>query len=186
MLFAFSTFRTLDAGEEAMRASDRAFDAAELEVALEQARHAAISYVPGARHVDAAYARLRALALGAERARDTTLAMSAWRAVRAAALETRHVWLPRARELDEANHELARLSGSAGASTERELLEPGSPRVGWVSLLGLGFACGCVGLVQLAGSGLSRAGRWLPTRMRLPGLLVLMGAAVFSLALLRA
>ena len=77
VIFALATLRTLWRGDAEMAASDRAFDQGELELALRHARRAATAYVPGAAHVDAAYARLQALGLGAERARDAALATSA-------------------------------------------------------------------------------------------------------------
>jgi hypothetical protein len=113
VVFALLAQRTMSRGEDEMRASDRAFDSGRLELAVLHARRAATAYVPGARHVASGYERLRAVARGAERERDIPLARSAWGAVRAAAIESRHLWQPHPDALGEADAELARLSGGA-------------------------------------------------------------------------
>ncbi|MET0411412.1 MAG: hypothetical protein ABW217_08940, partial [Polyangiaceae bacterium] len=82
--FALGTFRTLERGQQELARSDAAFDRGALEPALLHARRAALLYVPGASHVTAAYERIRAIALGSERAREPVMAAAAWRAMRAA------------------------------------------------------------------------------------------------------
>src|SRR5262249_28010126 len=77
-------------------------------------------YLPGAPHVDAAYERLAGLARelaagdpwsGEPSGRtDPRAALSAWRAVRSAALATRNLWTPHAADLAEANAAIAELS----------------------------------------------------------------------------
>jgi hypothetical protein len=187
-VFALATQRMLVRGGEELRASDVAFDAGQLDAAIRHARRAATSYVPGAAHVDAAYERLRAVAMGAERARDSSLARSAWRAVRAAALETRHVWSPRGRELEQADSNLARLDGVGVASAPAPLLldENRAPEPIWVVALGLGFAGAWTGLAWLFWGGIAASGHWVVSRMRLPALLFSVGLIVFGLALARA
>ena len=183
IVFALATQRALARGDEEMRASDVAFDAGQIELAVRHARRAATLYVPGAGHVDAGYERLRAAAVGAERARDVELAMTAWRAVRAAALESQHVWMPRHRELLEANVNLARLAGPlpGGAGAEFRAAQPG-----WVVVLALGFASAMAGISLLSWRGVARSRHWLLDRSRLPGLLIGLGVVFFSLALIRA
>jgi hypothetical protein len=185
-LFALSVFRTLEVGEAEMRRSDAAFDAAELTLAVHHARRAAEAYVPGGEHVQAAYARLRAVGVGAERARDTALAASSWRSMRAASLATRHLWMPHGRELAEANEHLAGLLGP-GAGVDIELpFAPRPPRPVWVLLIGAGFLLGAGGLLLLMGRGASRGGHWSFARARLPSVAFAAGVFVFSLALLSA
>jgi hypothetical protein len=188
VVFALATQRMLVRGGEELRASDVAFDAGQLDAAIRHARRAATSYVPGAGHVDAAYERLRAVAVGAERARDASLAQSAWRAMRAAALETRHVWSPRAQELEQADSNLARLAGAAAASPPAALLLDATraPEAIWVVALGLGFASAWTGLAWLFWGGIAASGHWVLSRMRLPALLFSLGVIVFGLALARA
>jgi hypothetical protein len=183
VVFALATQRAVSRAEEEMRASDAAFNAGQIELAVRHARRAATLYVPGAGHVDAAYARLRAAAVGAERARDLALAMTAWRAVRAAALESQHVWLPRPRELLDANVNLARLAGPAPAGVGAEFR---AAQPGWVVVLALGFASAMAGISLLSLRGMARSRHWLLDRSRLPGLLIGFGVIFFSLALIRA
>src|SRR4051812_10498827 len=110
VLLAFGALcaRAIVEGQAELNASDAAFDKGELAGAIEHARRSATAYVPGAPHVQLAYERLRAIALGAEAAGQPVVALAAWQAVRSAALETRHLSTPRAAELSQANQNLAR------------------------------------------------------------------------------
>jgi hypothetical protein len=154
VVFGIAATRTLEMGAGEMSVSDRAFDAGELDRAVRHARRAAALYAPGAAHVDAAYARLRAVALGAERTRDLTLARGAWRAMRAASLESRHVWQPHAASLAEAEASLARLDGSPPASRPR-VLHPAATAAlaGCLALVVLGF-------VRVVRRARRASGRW--------------------------
>jgi hypothetical protein len=185
-IFALATQRTLLRGAEEMRVSDAAFDAGRLEVAVRHARRAAAAYVPGADHVTAAYARLRAVAVGAERARDPELALTAWRAVRAAALESRHVWTPRSRELEQADLNVARLLGPLGSEPRGRLGAAPTPRPRWVMTLALGFCAAWVGLGMTFWRGMTASGHWVLARTRLPALLFFFGIIAMGLALSRA
>ena len=185
VLFALVTLRTLSRGEAELTASDRAFDAGQLELAVRYARRAATAYVPGAAHVDSAYARLRAVAVGAERAREVRLAASAWQAVRAAALESRHVWQPHARELEQANAHLARLRGQPAApsapASPAELLAPG-----WALLLGAGFLGAAGSLTWFCTRAWTATGHWAGARAGWPALGWCAGVCVLAWALLHA
>lgn len=121
IVFALLAQRSIAHGEQDMLESDRAFDSGELELAVLHARRAATAYVPGARHVAAGFERLRAVARGAERERDLGLAQQAWGAVRAAALESRHLWQPHPEALREAEAQLARLSPGGRPSASGRL-----------------------------------------------------------------
>jgi len=183
VLFALVALRTLSRGEAELAASDRAFDAGELELAVRTARRAATAYVPGARHVDAAYARLRAVALGAERSGDLALAGTAWQAVRAAANESRHLWRAHAPELERADANLARLSGQPAAPRARSLPDP--PRPAGALLLATGFATALGSLLWFAASAWTASGRWRPALARWPALGWCAGVGVLAWALLR-
>jgi hypothetical protein len=181
VVFALLAQRTIERGEREMSESDRAFDSGRLELAVLHARRAATAYVPGARHVAAGYARLRAVARGAERERDLQLARSAWGAVRAAAIESRHLWQPHAGALDEADAQLARLSnGAPAAASARPSGLPVTALGGLVlgaavALLGWGAWCG-----DDAASGQPRP------RVRRAALACLTGVLVWGVALLSA
>jgi hypothetical protein len=196
--FGVVTARAVVEGERAMRRSDAAFDRGELREAIVEARRAAILYAPGAPHVAAAYTRLEAIATGAESAGQRRTAAQAWRAVRAAALETRHVRVVYASELERANRHLARLEadalvrsedaepeaafGSARVALERD----DAPRARWILALLAGFLLSAAGLVLAVWRGLDAQGRLTPAR-GWPGLLVLLaGVVCWTVAVYRA
>jgi hypothetical protein len=182
-LFALLAERTRERGRHAMDESERAFDAGQLELAREHARVAATAYVPGAEHVRLGYARLRAIARGAERTRDVELASSAWRAMRAAAIESGHLWRPHEAELREAERELARLAGVSAALPPAAALR--GPRPAVAGGLVLGAAVLMIGLWGLFG-GEPAAGGERRSQLRLPALVGLLGAIVYGVALFAA
>jgi hypothetical protein len=174
LTLALATARALASGAAEMQHSDRAFNQGDLELATLHARRAATSYVPGAPHVQAAYDRLAAIAQGSEAAGQPQMAVQAWRAVRGAALETRHVSTPRAAELERANDNLARLQAqqvATGAPPSRAALRARYARAhaglsaeqgagaAWVVAQLLGFALAMAGLGWFAARGISRDGQ---------------------------
>jgi hypothetical protein len=196
MLAVFSA-RVIVEGESELAASDAAFDRGELGAALDHARRGATLYAPGAPHVERAYARLNALALGAEAAGQPKIAFLAWQAVRSAALESRHVWLPRQAELERANQNLARLEALARDSPESDrqknqnqalarLTADDAPDPAWIAVLGTGFLLALAGLGLFAFRGLNRTGQVSFQRARLGLLLFAIGAACWTLAAYKA
>jgi hypothetical protein len=189
LVLASVTATMIARGEGAMRQSDRAFDAGQVREAIAFARRAAVAYVPAAPHVGAAYARLGAIAKGAEAAGHFQIAREAWEGVRAAALETRHAWQPHPEELHRANENLARImaseapSVSGGRTRVFELLaaDP-SPRAPLVGLLLLGFALEISGTAIFALRALTPDGRLVPAKARLAGVLTLLGVACWTIA----
>lgn len=179
VVFALLAQRTIERGERELQASDRAFDAGQLELSVLHARRAATAYVPGARHVGAGYERLRAVARGAERAGDVELSRRAWRAVRAAAFESRHVWQPHVEALREADAELARWSEARVAAPAELGAGLSAPLLGglWVGAL-----CALFGWAAAArgndGLTLNEA-----PRRRLAALLCVTGVAAWGVAL---
>jgi hypothetical protein len=185
--FALGTLRTLERGQSELAASDAAFDRGELPSATWHARRAALLYVPGAPHVAAAYDRLRAIALGSERVRDFVNAVGAWQGMRAAALETAHLWQPHARELDEANIHLDRLLPSRGAAASFAESAPRSLRAPvWTLLLVLGFGAALLGFALTVWRGMRPSGQWSLGRARIPLCVTLLGVLCSVLALLQA
>jgi hypothetical protein len=193
---AIVTARAIVEGESALRQSNGAFDRGDLATATVDARRAATLYAPGAPHVGAAYARLRAIAIGAESSGDRATAMSAWRAIRGAALETRHLWIPRGVDLDDANQALARLQSGAvqDPSQAREirdaalehLRQDDAPRTRWVLVLGAGFVLSAFGLGLLGWRGFGRDGGFVFTEGRLALVLLAAGSACWTIAVYRA
>jgi len=204
-LFAFSAVligavfsaRVILEGESELSASDAAFDRGELTSSLDHARRSATLYAPGAPHVERAYARMTALALGAEAAGQSKIAFLSWQAMRSAALESRHVFLPRQAELERANENLARLEALSrdGAGSDRpknqtqaltRLNADDAPAPAWIAVLGAGFLLALAGLGLFAFRGLSRTGNVSFQRARVGLLLFAIGAACWTLAAYKA
>jgi hypothetical protein len=123
-LYVCSAVATLRSGRAELAASDGALERKELESAVNHARAAALALVPGAAHVDAAYARLRSIALAAEHDQHAEVAVLAWRALRMAAVASQHVWQPRLREIAEADAGLARSLASTGNPADAAVAAP--------------------------------------------------------------
>lgn len=184
------TGRMIVEGEAELRSSDAAFDRGDLPEATLHARRAATLYAPGAPHVGAAFARLRAIALGAESLGDVSMARRAWGAVRGAALEIRHVNAPYASELALANENLARLTaaspGGDRQAAAKVLARDDAPRAEWVLVLALGFLLFASGLVLAARRGISPTGEISRKVLATAGVLALFGVAFWTLAVYRA
>ncbi len=198
------TGRMVRDGEREMLQSDEAFDRGDVSTALLHARRAAVLYAPGAGHVSRAYARLLAIARGAEASGDVGLARDAWRAVRGAALETRHFRQVRAEELALANGHLARLSQPAGAggapaavSAElgaappapgplAELERDDTPEPPWAAALTGGFLLVLLALGLLAGRAVDAAGRVRRRPLLVSAALGVVGLSLWAMALLYA
>ncbi len=196
------TARAVVDGQSEMRASDAAFDQGQLRDSLDHARRAAVLYAPGAPHVGAAYARMIAIAVGAESTGHPRTAEIAWRAIRGAALETRHLWIPRKAELDRANANLARLEAQAQAQARgapdakqlhadekralADLDRDTAPRGNWVIVLGLGFALAVSGLGIVGLRGVGPGGELLLERSRVGLVLAVVGVVCWLLAVWRA
>jgi hypothetical protein len=187
LAFALVAERTAARGARELRESDRAFDGGRLELAVQHARAAATAYVPGAEHVALGYARLRAVAQGAERARDVELAMMAWRAIAAAAIESRHLWQPHPDELRQAVRQLARLqSGPESTPVDADLRGSTGLPLGVLGGLVLGAACAALGLLGLCGRETTDTEAGSTARSRLAALSCLVGVVLWSVALLHA
>ncbi len=185
---ALLTWRAVDEGEAAMQQSDLAFNTGDLRGSLVYARRAATSYAPGAPHVAKAYARLQAIAIGAEANGDVETAAEAWRGVRSAVLDTRSLINTRSEELERANRALARLATRAEADPElrkaalQELEQDQSPRARWILLMGLGLLLAAAGLVTIALRGVSPAGEIARRPTWIGALLALCGAVCWTMA----
>lgn len=192
LLFAtVATARAVLDGEREIAASDVAFDANELHGAIQHARRAASAYAPGAPHVERGYARLLAIARGAEASGQPEIATLAYQAQRAAVLESASVVQPFPERLDEANRNLARLAAmKAGPEPERaavakrlfEAAEQRSPdRFPFGALLPAGLLLAAIGVAWFARSALAPGGQisWLRGRWAI--LSFALGAALWAL-----
>jgi len=197
LIGAVFSARVIVEGESELAESDAAFDRGELSSALDHARRAAVSYAPGAPHVQRAFDRMTALALGAEASAQPKIAFLAWQAIRGAALESRHVFLPRQAELQRANENLARLEalGRDGSGNERpktqsqaltRLNADDAPDPAWIAVLAAGFLLSLSGLGLFALRGLNPTGTVSFQRARWGLLLFAIGAACWTLAAYKA
>jgi hypothetical protein len=189
---AVATLRAHLDGEREIAASDAAFDANDLRGAIEHARRAASAYVPGAPHVEQGYARLQAVARGAEATGRPEVAMLAYQAQRAAALESASFVQPFPGRLEDANRNLARLAAAKTAAEgehtqlARRLFKDaqaaGGVRSRWGALLAGGLFVAAGGLAAFASRALGAGGRidWLRGRWGI--LAFALGAALWAAA----
>ncbi|HET9931471.1 MAG TPA: hypothetical protein VFQ35_12310 [Polyangiaceae bacterium] len=189
------SLRTMVAGRAALAASERAFDQGELRESVRLAGRAATLAVPGADHVELAYRRLVIIARGAEAAGRPHLAAFAWNTVRGAAVESAAPGFGVRPELELANQNLARLASRLATdkddpASEREISKtlerPPGPSAEGLWLLAGGLVLlvaglGCVGLL-----GFNRDGRAQPAKLGWGLLVVLLGAACWTLMAYRA
>jgi hypothetical protein len=195
---ALVTLRAVVDGEDYLKKSDDAFNKGDLPSATSYARSAAVMYAPGAPHVDRAYARMIAIAVGAEAAGQKRAAQLAWQAVRSSALETRHVFTPHAADLQRANDNLARLEQAvdrppdspdpriALEQARAELARDDAPSARWLAVLVVGFAAAAAGLGVVGLRGIARDGAITLGRAKIGIVLAVVGAACWTVAVLRA
>jgi hypothetical protein len=187
-----ATLRAVLDGEREIAESDAAFDANDLHGAIAHARRAASAYAPGASHVERGYARLLAVARGAEATGQVDVAVLAWQAERAAVLESASLWRPFPERLDEANRNLARLSAlKTGAEPERaataqrlfkQAESQSSGRAPWGALLAGGLLVAGLGLGWFGAWALLPDGRIDWRRGRWGAMTFGVGAALWALA----
>ncbi|MBI5535509.1 MAG: hypothetical protein HY898_22455 [Deltaproteobacteria bacterium] len=197
---AMLTMHALVEGQRELRASGTSLAAGDLEQAVIRARRAASWYVPGAAHVPSAYERMMGVARVAEGRGDPKTALFAWQAVRSAALSTRWVTVPHAKELAIANASIARLSskmprpqGAAERSdieTERDTLARLSrqehPFVPWVIVLLVGFGMIAGGMTQFGLRAVGPDGALAWKRAQIGLIVAGVGAAAWIVALWQA
>ena len=108
-------------GRDEMAKSDVAFHDARLRDAVVHARQAALAYVPGSDHVNAAHARLLAIAKGAESSGDRELARIAWDTLRLVHVQTHYPGRPASELEQQAENGVERLRGAARSGTSSDL-----------------------------------------------------------------
>ena len=97
-------------GAAEMEKSNEAFHGGRLRDAVHHARRAALSYVPGATHVQQAHERLEAIARGAETAGDRQIARVAWDTLRLVHVQTDYPGRPPSAAEARANAALKRMN----------------------------------------------------------------------------
>jgi hypothetical protein len=96
-------------GQAEMELSDSAFHDGDLRSSITHARQAALAYVPGSAHVQAATERLEAIAKGAESEDNIPLALIAWDTLRLVQVRTDYPGRPSDPSQDRAEEGLRRL-----------------------------------------------------------------------------
>jgi len=195
LFLAIATLRALTDGEREMLRSDIAFDAGDLHAAMQHARRAASSYAPGAPHVERAFARLDAIARGAEARGNADLALQSFQAQRAAVLESASLFGIHAKRLELANRNLARLSAARLSgeedrvrASERLFQQAQQARPGasaWAALLPLGLLTAAAALAYFAAAGFDSSGRVRRNRAFWALAAFAMGAALWAVGAFR-
>jgi len=164
--------RAVLAGRNALADGDDWISRGKPAEAIRSYEAAARWYVPLAPHVDAAYAKLRALTAGPD-------ALLAWRAIRSAARATRSLWQPHAADLADADAHIAKLEAGATAPEAwfaGRLAEDARPSIAMAALAGLGI------LLWLFGAAAVVFRRWsLPA-----GGVIVLGVALWLVGLYNA
>lgn len=112
-------------GTRALAAGDAAREQQDLSRAITQWRRAARWYMPGARHMSAAYDRLERMAHQAEDQGDLDTALAAWRGIRSSILATRSLYTPFAERLEPANRHIAALMAELEGRRADPAADPG-------------------------------------------------------------
>ncbi len=160
--------RVVIEGRTSLADGDEAAAAGRFDDAIAGWETAARWYLPLAPHVDDAYARLRDHAATAG-----VRGLPAWRAIRSAALATRHLWTPHESDLAAANAQIAELAsrdpqgaaaGGPDAATRKQfhadqLSRDSRPATGAVVLAIAGIACWLAGIGVAIRRGFDAAGR---------------------------
>lgn len=189
--------RVVTSSQAELTQAGRMRAAGEVEAAVVHYRRAARWYAPGNPYSADALAGLGEIGREAEQAGDTELALSAWRAVRAAILSTRSFYTPHADRLEAANARIAALMASlppppidAGKSTEelrREHLDlltrSTRPHVGWTLVLLLGFVAWVGGTFAFVTRAVDDEDRLVAGKARRWGTVIIIGFGLFVLGL---
>ncbi len=166
--FGSLAIRVVVEGRSALAEGNEAAAAGRIDDAIAAWESAARWYLPLAPHVDEAYARLIELAT-----QRGVRGLAAWRAVRSAALATRHMWTPHAEDLAAADAKIADLAsrdpqgaaaGGPDAETRRRfhterLARDPRPSTGAVILAIVGLAAWIAGIGIGIRHGIDDAGR---------------------------
>lgn len=189
--------RVVTASRAELAEGDQMRAAGEIEAAVVHYRRAARWYAPGNPYGTEALARLGAIGRRAEEAGDTELALSAWRAVRAAILSARSFYTPHAERLAAANGRIAALmaslppppldAGKSRAEIRREHLElltsTTRPSVLWTLVLLAGFATWVGGAFAFVTRAIDDEDRLVPGRARHWGTVVIVGLGLFVMGM---
>jgi hypothetical protein len=197
VLFVAFSVRVVSSSAAELRVADRYRARGELEAAVVHYRRAARWYAPGSPFHLEALAHLAAIGAQAERRGDRELALSAYRAVRAAIMSTRSFYVPTPSRLRAADERIASLMAfqpappmDAGKSHEQlrrehlALLEADSdPKLLWTLVLLCGFAGWVGGAFAFTMRAIDAQDRFVPREALCWGAVVVVGFGLFVLGM---
>jgi tetratricopeptide (TPR) repeat protein len=169
----------------------------DLEGAIAHYRRAAAWYFPGNARAAEAIEALFALGEAAEARGETTLALAAFRSVRAASMSARSVYVPHDSMRRAADERIAALMATGPVppldanrrpEERREshlalLRAERDPNVLWAMLALVGLVAWVTGGALLASRGLDARDAWVPAEARRWGTLIVLGLGLFVLGL---
>lgn len=190
-------FRVVTSSRAELEEAARMRASGQREAAVVHYRRAARWYAPGNPYSEAALSELGEIGREAEEAGDTELALSAWRAIRAAIMSSRSFYTPHEDRLRAANARIASLmsslppppidAGKSREALEREHLELLSettrPSVPWTLVLLLGFAAWVAGAFAFVTRAIDDEDRLVPAQARFWGTVILVGFGLFVLGM---
>jgi hypothetical protein len=200
VLFAAFAIRVVTSSKKELEIGQRALAKGEHEAAVVHLRRAARWYAPGSPYHVRALRELSAIGTAAEGKGDGELALSAYRAVRAAIMSTRSFYVPERARLRAANERIADLMASQppppmDAGKSREALraehlallsaEPG-PSVFWTVVLLAGFLAWVSGAFLITTRAIDSEDRWVPREALRWGGVVVVGFGLFVLGMVLA
>lgn len=189
--------RVVTSSRAELAEGDRMRAAGQREAAVVHYRRAARWYAPQNPYSDEALSKLGSIGREAEESGDVELALSAWRAVRAAIMSTRSFYVPNGDRLEAANARIASLMASlprppidAGKSEEElraehlALLSADTrPSVAWTVVLLLGFATWIAGTFAFVTRAIDDEDRLVPAPARRWATVVVLGFGLFVLGM---
>lgn len=197
LLLATVAVRVVSSAAQELQRGDACAANGELDAAVVHYRRAARWYAPGSPYSSRALGRLGSLGAAAERRGDSELALSAYRAIRAAVMSTRSWYVPERERLAAADERIASLMAvqppppmDAGKSVQQlrgehlALLQAETgPRLGWTLVLLLGFFGWVAGAFALSLRAVDADNRIVARELRRWGALVVVGFALFVLGM---
>ena len=196
LLGAFAV-RVVTSAAAELRAGDAYRVHGQLEAALVHYRRAARWYAPGSPYHVQALSKLGAIGAQAERDGDSELALSAYRAIRAAIMSTRSFYIPERARLVAADERIATLmaaqpappmdAGKSRAQLRAEhlalLSEDPGPSVLWSIVLLIGFAAWVFGAFAFTMRAIDDEDRFIRREVLRWGAVIAIGFGLFVLGL---
>jgi hypothetical protein len=197
VLFSAFTVRVVTSAAAELREAERYRASGDLEAAVVHYRRAARWYAPGSPFHVRALSHLGAIGAQAEQRGDSELALSAYRAIRAAIMSARSFYIPEQARLRAANERIASLMAAqpappmdAGKSHEQlrrehlALLEADpSPKVLWTLVLLFGFAAWVGGAFAFTLRAIDADDRFIPREALRWTAVIVVGFGLFVLGM---